>query len=71
LHDAHVRAGLQQRLVDAAQVAGAVIEQSNHGSRLWLAGPAGNREMDQYNIVHTIGINWLEEVCPINPEFLL
>ena len=30
LHDAHVRADLEQRLVDAAQVAGAVIEQSNH-----------------------------------------
>jgi len=30
LHDAHVRAGLEQRFVDAAQVAGAVVEQGDH-----------------------------------------
>ena len=30
LHDAHVRADLEQRLMDAAQVAGAVVEQGNH-----------------------------------------
>ena len=30
LHDAHVRADLEQRLVDAAQVAGAVIEEGDH-----------------------------------------
>jgi hypothetical protein len=34
LHDAHVRADLEQRFVDAAQVAGAVIEQSNHRGNL-------------------------------------
>ena len=30
LHDAHVRADLEQRLLRAAQVAGAVIKQGNH-----------------------------------------
>jgi hypothetical protein len=30
LHNAHIRADLEQRLVDAAQIAGAVIKQSNH-----------------------------------------
>ncbi len=30
LHDLHIRADLEQRLVDAAQVAGTVIKQSNH-----------------------------------------
>jgi hypothetical protein len=30
LHEAHVRADLEQRFVDAAQVAGTVIKQGNH-----------------------------------------
>jgi hypothetical protein len=34
LHDAHIRSDLEQRFVDAAQVAGAVIEQSNHAGNI-------------------------------------
>ena len=34
LHDAHVRADFEQRLVDAAQIAGTVIEQSNHANSI-------------------------------------
>jgi hypothetical protein len=71
LHDAHVRADLEQRLVDAAQVAGAVVKQSNHEPRLCLVAPAGNREMDQYNFVHIISINWLEVMSHMHQECLL
>ena len=34
LHQAHVRADLEQRLVDAAEVAGTVIKKSNHAAIL-------------------------------------
>jgi hypothetical protein len=34
LDDTHVRAGLEQRFLRAAQVAGAVIKQGNHADNL-------------------------------------
>ena len=34
LHEPHVRADLEQRFVDAAQIAGTVIKQSNHATIL-------------------------------------
>jgi hypothetical protein len=71
LHDAHVRADLEQRLVDAAQVAGAVIEQGNHKVKVKSCGAGWQPEMNQNNFVHTIGINWLEVLFSMNQKFLL
>jgi hypothetical protein len=38
LHDAHIRADLEQRLVDAAQIAGAIIKQGDHAVNLAING---------------------------------
>ena len=41
LRDAHVRADLEQGLVDAAQVAGTVVNQSYHARRIVRGGTLG------------------------------